>query len=169
MLEMPSVSNFKTNRYLKRLLVFAAITFILLFGLMTMTRSQKSIGTSSQSRIASNQSMTHTPFLKFDPQWDDFAIAVKTGSEVALQRVPIQLLTFLSDVRNKIIIGDGPNVTVGDYEMIDVYTHLYDGSKPSIKKSKSFSYLIFKGLLMQLFLMKTLQDGNRTHTKTCQD
>ena len=74
----------------------------------------------------------------YNPQWDDFAIALKTGSDVALQRVPIQLLTFLSDVKNKIIIGDGPNVTVGDYEMIDVYTNLYNDSKPSLKKSKNF-------------------------------
>ena len=73
-----------------------------------------------------------------NPLWDDFAIALKTGSDVALQRVPIQLLTFLSDVKNKIIIGDRPNVTVGDYEMIDVYTNLYNYSEPSLKKSKNF-------------------------------
>jgi hypothetical protein len=67
-------------------------------------------------------------------KWDDFAIALKTGSEVALERVPIQLLTFLADVRNKIIIGDAPNIKVGGMEVIDVYTNLYD--KSSLKKSK---------------------------------
>ena len=65
---------------------------------------------------------------KHNPQWDDFAIALKTGSDVALQRV----------LKNKIIIGDRPNVTVGDYEMIDVYTNLYNYSEPSLKKSKNF-------------------------------
>jgi hypothetical protein len=62
----------------------------------------------------------------YDPQWDNFAFALKTGREVALTRTPIQLLTFLKDVQNKIIIGDGPNITVGSFEMIDVFTHLYD-------------------------------------------
>jgi hypothetical protein len=73
-------------------------------------------------------------------QWDDLAIALKTGSEVALQRVPIQLVTFLADVKNKIMIGNGPNITVGDIEVIDVYTNLYNETHSSIGKSMIFTY-----------------------------
>jgi hypothetical protein len=170
-LEMPMESSFKTNLYFKRLLVFAGVTTLVLILLLTMIRSERSILT-TQSIPAFNHTLNNdTLMFKFNPKWDDFAIAVKTGREVALERVPIQLLTFLSDVKNKIIIGDGPNVTIGDYEMIDVYTNLYKNIKPSIHKSKSLVFLIFKDqqkLPRELFLMKTQLDGNRTHTKTCQ-
>ena len=75
----------------------------------------------------------------YDSQWDDLAIALKTGKEVALQRVPIQLLTFLADVRNKIIIGDD-NVTIGEYAMINVVSDLYSQSEKSIiKRNTAFS------------------------------
>ena len=137
MLDMPDASKFKTNRFFKRLLVFVVMTFIIMYGLLATAKSDMG-DPESQSVLDFNDSLNNTSNLKFDPQWDDFAIALKTGSDVALQRVPIQLLTFLSDVKNKIIIGDGPNVTVGDYEMIDVYTNLYNDSKPSLKKSKNF-------------------------------
>lgn len=70
---------------------------------------------------------THIPnSLRFDPTWDSWAIALKTGQDVALTRTPIQLLTFLSSVRNKIVIGEAPGVTIGDQEMIDVFTGLYE-------------------------------------------
>ena len=74
-----------------------------------------------------------------DSQWDDFAIALKTGKEVALERAPIQLLTFLADVKNKIIIGNGPNVTVGEMEVIDVITDLYTHTPSNLRKSKIFT------------------------------
>jgi hypothetical protein len=137
MLDMANASNFKTNRFLKRLLVIVFLTFIILYGLLATAKSDMG-DSKSQSILDFNDTLNNTSNLKFDPQWDDFAIALKTGSDVALQRVPIQLLTFLSDVKNKIIIGDRPNVTVGEYEMIDVYTNLYNDSKPSLKKSKNF-------------------------------
>ena len=137
MLDMPDSSKFKTNSFFKRLLVIVVLTFIILYGLLATAKSDMG-NPESQSVFDFNDSLNNTSNLKFDPQWDDFAIALKTGSDVALQRVPIQLLTFLSDVKNKIIIGDRPNVTVGDYEMIDVYTNLYNYSEPSLKKSKNF-------------------------------
>jgi hypothetical protein len=93
---------------------------------------------SDGSALPSGSKQPHiiTNEITYDSQWDDFAIALKTGSEVALQRVPIQLVTFLADVKNKIIIGDSPNIRVGMLEVIDVYTYLYDDSS-RINKSKS--------------------------------
>ena len=65
-----------------------------------------------------------------------WAIALKTGRDVALKRTPIQLITFLgspltlltlASVKNVIMIGDAPNVFVADVPMTDVVT----GLKPS--------------------------------------
>ena len=61
----------------------------------------------------------------FNSEWDHIAIALKTGSEVLLERTPVQLITFLATVRNKIIIGETPDQKVGRFEMIDVYSGLY--------------------------------------------
>ncbi|KAJ3057867.1 hypothetical protein HK102_010825, partial [Quaeritorhiza haematococci] len=42
----------------------------------------------------------------YDPRWDRFAIAVKTGRDVIDKRLPIQLATFLSHARNVLILSD---------------------------------------------------------------
>lgn len=62
----------------------------------------------------------------YDPNFNNFAVALKTGKDVALTRTPIQILTYLSKLKNMIIIGEAPHVFVGNHEMVDVYTHLYD-------------------------------------------
>lgn len=59
-------------------------------------------------------------------KYDRYAVALKTGKEVALQRTPVQILTFLSQINNVILIGEAPGVSVGKYKMVDVFTHLYD-------------------------------------------
>lgn len=53
-------------------------------------------------------------------KWDSYAFALKTGKSVAVKRTPIQLMTFLKDVKNVLMIGDGKGVWVGDVEMMDV-------------------------------------------------
>jgi hypothetical protein len=58
-------------------------------------------------------------------RYDHIAIALKTGENVALKRTPIQFLTFLSPVKNVIMIGEAPGVWVGNVPMVDVYTNLY--------------------------------------------
>ncbi|KAJ3128578.1 hypothetical protein HK098_004004 [Nowakowskiella sp. JEL0407] len=54
------------------------------------------------------------------------AIVLKTGHDVALNRVPIQLLTFLKNVENLLIIGDAPGVRIGSHIMHDVVSDLYE-------------------------------------------
>jgi hypothetical protein len=49
---------------------------------------------------------------------DDIAVALKTGKDVLLARVPIQLVTFLK-VNSMVVIGDDDG-TIGQYEMINV-------------------------------------------------
>ncbi|KAL2913544.1 hypothetical protein HK105_207004 [Polyrhizophydium stewartii] len=55
----------------------------------------------------------------------NLAVALKTGRDVALERTPIQLLTFLSDVPNLIVIAEAPGVSVGAHQVIDVYSGMY--------------------------------------------
>jgi hypothetical protein len=51
---------------------------------------------------------------------------LKTGQDVALKRTPVQILTFLKQIRNVQVIGEASGVSVGKFKMVDVYTHLYD-------------------------------------------
>jgi hypothetical protein len=72
----------------------------------------------------------------FDPKFNNLAVAVKTGKEVAAARVPIQMVTFLQRVQNVMIIGSEPRVSVGGMEVVDVYTGLYDRA-PSMSRSQN--------------------------------
>ncbi|KAJ1560649.1 hypothetical protein HK405_006386, partial [Cladochytrium tenue] len=56
------------------------------------------------------------------------AIALKTGVSVAAERVPIQLLTFLRDFENLVVIGEAPGISVGDQDVVDVYTGQYEAA-----------------------------------------
>ncbi|KAJ1556537.1 hypothetical protein HK405_002599, partial [Cladochytrium tenue] len=64
----------------------------------------------------------------FDPAFDDVAVAVKTGGEVAAARVPAQLVTFLRAVRNVMLLGDMPGLRVGDVEVGDVCSGTYEAA-----------------------------------------
>ncbi|KAJ3037286.1 hypothetical protein HK097_003552 [Rhizophlyctis rosea] len=65
-----------------------------------------------------------------NPAYDHFAVALKTGQDMAHTRAPVQLMTYLKAICNLIIIGEAPGVRIGDMEMIDVYTDLYKGLPP---------------------------------------
>ncbi|KAI9223915.1 hypothetical protein BC828DRAFT_412802 [Blastocladiella britannica] len=69
--------------------------------------------------------LSSPPFRLTDPRWDKYVIGLKSGIEVAADKVPIQLATFLQGVRNIYFFGDGV-MRVGDYEMTDVITGAYD-------------------------------------------
>jgi hypothetical protein len=70
-------------------------------------------------------------YNKYD-RYDKYAISLKTGSDVALQRSTIQILTFLKHIKNVQVIGDGSRVSIGDYSMVDVVSHLYDYEKAGL-------------------------------------
>lgn len=53
-----------------------------------------------------------------------YAVALKTGKSVSSSRVPIQLVTFLKNVPNLLVIGEAPG-NIGDIQIKDVYTNLY--------------------------------------------
>ncbi|KAJ3129734.1 hypothetical protein HK101_005190 [Irineochytrium annulatum] len=69
-------------------------------------------------------------------RWDKFAIALKTGADTAAERSSIQFITFLKDVKNLLVIGEAPGVSVGDLPMIDVYTDAFEMAESRIKKAK---------------------------------
>ncbi|ORZ33920.1 hypothetical protein BCR44DRAFT_118307 [Catenaria anguillulae PL171] len=80
-----------------------------------------------QSRLSS------PPYRLTDPRWDHIVIALKSGIEVAADKVPIQLATFLQGVKNIWLFGDGV-MRVGDYEMVDVVTGTYDAAVKRLEK-----------------------------------
>jgi hypothetical protein len=69
---------------------------------------------------------------RFNSGYDKYAICLKTGQDVALERTPVQILTFLKHIKNVQVIGDGPGVSIGDYTMEDVVSHLYDYEKTGL-------------------------------------
>ncbi|KAJ3244571.1 hypothetical protein HDU78_010781 [Chytriomyces hyalinus] len=65
----------------------------------------------------------------FDPAFSNLAIAIKTGPEVAFDRIPIQILTFMHRVQNHILIGSNGAFTLGrGMQVHDVVTGSYAGS-----------------------------------------
>ncbi|KAJ3114183.1 hypothetical protein HDU96_002449 [Phlyctochytrium bullatum] len=74
-------------------------------------------------------------------RFDKFAVALKTGAEVAVERASIHLVTFLKKIKNLVIIGESPGVHIGDHPMVDVYTGVYDlvDKRLSAKKEKDDS------------------------------
>jgi hypothetical protein len=68
------------------------------------------------------------------------AVALKSAKDTAWDRVPMQVLTFLQASMPKgvemnwLAIGDKPNVRVGNVEIIDVNSHLYDNITVDIVK-----------------------------------
>ncbi|KAJ1563959.1 hypothetical protein HK405_000166 [Cladochytrium tenue] len=128
-------------------LVVAAIALVLLLTFAsfatTVAPAQKStsaLSSSSSSRFRS----TRPGALAAEgdpPEWlrpplsasvppgsSRLAIAVKTGINVASDRLPIQLLTFLRRVQNFVVIGEAPGIRVGDLAVVDVYTGQYEAS-----------------------------------------
>lgn len=57
--------------------------------------------------------------VKYNKDWDNLVIALKTGKSTILRRVPIQMATFLSDVRNLVIFGD-EDAVMGELQMINI-------------------------------------------------
>ena len=119
----------RRRRFGQRRLLLALVGIVAgLFLVLNVLLSARAPQTASDETLPITSTRdAHIPnSLRFDPAWDAWAIALKTGQDVALSRTPIQLLTFLSSVRNKIVIGEAPGVTIGNQEMIDVFTGLYE-------------------------------------------
>ena len=56
---------------------------------------------------------------RYNAEWDDWAIGLKTGKNTLMNRVPVQMATFLSDVRNLVIFGD-EDAEFGKLKMINI-------------------------------------------------
>ena len=133
----------------KRLIRYAIVFTLLIVGLMTVyLMSELTVQTKIidyiKVPVEVNQTINHVqPSDKIIDQGKDtnipvkkpdvpvkphnkFAMALKTGQETYLSRVPIQLLTFLSSVTDILLIGETSNLYVGTHRIHDVITHLYD-------------------------------------------
>ncbi|KAJ3067706.1 hypothetical protein HDU98_009108, partial [Podochytrium sp. JEL0797] len=64
------------------------------------------------------------------------ALALKTGSETAASRSSIQLLTFLQDAANLLVIAEAPGVRIGGLNAEDAYSGVYDRIEKKMKKER---------------------------------
>ncbi|KAJ3025010.1 UNVERIFIED_CONTAM: hypothetical protein HDU68_007558 [Siphonaria sp. JEL0065] len=64
---------------------------------------------------------------------ENIAFALKTGSETAASRAAIQLLTFLKHAKNVLVVAEATGFRVGDLDLDDVYTNVYQAAKERIK------------------------------------
>ncbi|KAI9143814.1 hypothetical protein BKA69DRAFT_1059164 [Paraphysoderma sedebokerense] len=67
------------------------------------------------------------------PNYDDYAIAVKTGAETVYQRVPMQIMTFLQGIKNYYILAERAGLVIGDEEVVDAYSAAYEDARRRIK------------------------------------
>ncbi|KAI8611229.1 hypothetical protein BC830DRAFT_1221151 [Chytriomyces sp. MP71] len=65
----------------------------------------------------------------FKHKLDKIAVVLKTGSETLLDRVSIQMATFLQHAPNLVVVGDKPGHSIGAAQMLDVYSDLYSSTR----------------------------------------
>jgi hypothetical protein len=68
--------------------------------------------------LRTNYSEQSSEMIKGNPL-DEIAVALKTGQEVVMDRVPIQLVTFLKRVKHLVVVGDYEGL-IGEYVVKDV-------------------------------------------------
>ncbi|KAI9189790.1 hypothetical protein H9P43_001223 [Blastocladiella emersonii ATCC 22665] len=90
-------------------------------------------GPSAEEQLAQFRSRIDAmPLRVTDPRWDQYVIGLKSGIEVAVDKVPIQLATFLQGVRNMFLFGDA-EMQIGDYRMVDVVTGAHERAEAALK------------------------------------
>ncbi|KAI8930018.1 hypothetical protein BC831DRAFT_440936 [Entophlyctis helioformis] len=57
------------------------------------------------------------PVDTINPRFDDIAVAVLTSRDTATSNVPIQLVTFLKQLRHMIVVGDESHAHVGSFDV----------------------------------------------------
>jgi hypothetical protein len=77
--------------------------------------------------------------LETDPRWDDYAFGLKSGVNVAVDKTPIQFLTFLSRVKHVWLFGDG-KINVGNHKMEDVATGSFQRASESLQATGMLQY-----------------------------
>lgn len=101
--------------------VFSAIIIISFSFVFLLINTKIFQYNDSRSQLQTNQI-----YGNLTNMYDNLAIALKTGQDVALKRTPIQLLTFLSGVKNLIMIGESSDISIGNIDMVDVCSGLYN-------------------------------------------
>jgi hypothetical protein len=76
------------------------------------------------------------PETKTNRPLDRIAVALKTGGDVALQRVPIQLITFLSPITSLLVIGDRVG-SIGVHPIHDVCSFLTKRSTERVHENQT--------------------------------
>ncbi|KAL0485082.1 glycoprotein-N-acetylgalactosamine 3-beta-galactosyltransferase [Acrasis kona] len=81
----------------------------------------------------SAQSISHNGFInnKYNSKWNKYVVGLKTSTDTAAARVPIQLLTFLRHISNVYFFGDSVE-ELGDTKVYDVVHNLYKDGNLSV-------------------------------------
>ncbi|KAJ3193379.1 hypothetical protein HK101_004933 [Irineochytrium annulatum] len=86
---------------------------------------------------AMSEPLLDDAYAGINPRWDKYAIALKTGADTAAERASVQFVTFLSHVRNIIIIGESAGVFLGGRPVADVYSNVYDRAQKRVNLKKA--------------------------------
>ncbi|KAJ3240205.1 hypothetical protein HDU77_011168 [Chytriomyces hyalinus] len=133
------------------------------------------------------QSLDQTATPETEGTFPNIAVVLKTGSETLIDRVAIQLATFLNRIENLLVVGDKPGFAIGDYEILDLYSQLYvdtrkrmglklDGSQDDLADADWFlmidddSYVYWDNLAQYLKGKdpnKPYYTGQNNHFKGC--
>ncbi|ORY45160.1 hypothetical protein BCR33DRAFT_716492 [Rhizoclosmatium globosum] len=80
-------------------------------------------------------------------KYPNIAIALKTGSETAASRSAIQILTFLKDVSNLLVVAEAPGHKIGEVVVEDVYNGVYEAAQERLRVKESQRLLARRGVL----------------------
>ncbi|KAJ3067192.1 hypothetical protein HDU98_009607 [Podochytrium sp. JEL0797] len=86
----------------------------------------------STSTSQAPNSQAHRTEKKFP----NIAIALKTGSETAASRAMAQVVTFLSEAQNVLVIGDTTGIRIGDIEVQDALTEVFEHAGGRLVKER---------------------------------
>ena len=133
----------KPRKFIRRIGLLFIAAAILFFGLYITLWIQRQEPV-NQIKIDPG----HPVLAEKSSKYDHIAIAVKTGHEVAFERLPSLLVTFLSNVNNLVLVGDSPKLNVGSKSVVDVLSDILEEMQarknPSKEKVKDISKRLYK-------------------------
>ena len=91
-------------RFLKTPLMKRILSLLLLLPIPILTFFMGRASSLPTRRPVSLTDYTSAQTARHDARFDKWAIALKTGEDVALKRTPIQLMTFLAAVRDQVCL-----------------------------------------------------------------
>ncbi|KAJ3060324.1 hypothetical protein HDU98_003701, partial [Podochytrium sp. JEL0797] len=115
--------NVVRNHWL-RLLIASALTAVFL--VVVFSNLHHLTPTNVSPIHAPTSTQTQPTSLLPEKKFSNLAIAVRTGKETAASHGMAQVVTFLSEARNVVVIGDSDGIRIGGVQVYDVVTGAYE-------------------------------------------